>query len=192
MLLGKSGRQHRWTKRPALVVMQTVLQFESGQRNSYVALEGEVSNADAQKMAVDLRDGLKVLTSGVYDAFASVSFERAKPGAMVDVDRDGVIVAGRFEDVMTRLKAAGFGGRVMKCDRHDHEWNRDPGRRVRSDGITPPPAPHPRARARARLQPRELAALDHEPDARERTDGPRPPRLHARLPAATPHSTDAP
>lgn len=116
MLLGRSGHHNRWMERPSLVVVLTVMQFRAGQPATYEALDREITRTDAQWIADDLNEGLALLTAGAFDRFASISFERAKPGAAVDVDRDGVIVAGRFAGVTKTLKAAGFGGRVMRAD----------------------------------------------------------------------------
>src|SRR5262249_11790025 len=99
MLLGKSGHHNRWTVRPSLVVMLTVMQCRAGQPPTYDALDREITKTDAQWMATDLNEGLTLLTGGTFDRFSSITFERAKPGEAVNVDRDGVIVAGRFAGV---------------------------------------------------------------------------------------------
>jgi hypothetical protein len=116
MLLGKGGRHSRWTERPALVVVRTVLAFEGTQRKHYSATAGQFGAAESEQLATELREGLRLLTGDTFTSFASVRFETVKPGTRVAVDRPGVIVAGRFAGVRKALKAAGYGGRSIRAD----------------------------------------------------------------------------
>jgi hypothetical protein len=137
MLHGKSGRHSRWTERPSLVVVRTVLQFEGGQRKQYAATRGELTIAESEQMAEELREGLRLLTGDTFSSFASVRFERVAPGTHVPMDRSGVIVAGRFRGVRKTLNAAGYGGRTIRADDSiasgtvilDNEYDRTDGRR---------------------------------------------------------------
>jgi hypothetical protein len=116
MLLGKGGRHSRWTERPALVVVRTVLEFEGTQRKRYAATAGQIGAAESEQLATELREGLRLLTGGTFTSFASERYETVAPGTRVAVDRPGVIVAGRFTGVRKALKAAGYGGRSIRAD----------------------------------------------------------------------------
>lgn len=137
MLIGRGGRHSRWTERPALVVVRTVLEFEGGQRKHYAATGRALTAAESEQMASELREGLRLLTGEAFTSFASVRYERAESGTKVSTDRPGVIVAGRFVGVRKALNAAGYGGRTVRADHSissgtvilDDEYDRTDGRR---------------------------------------------------------------
>ena len=116
MLRGTSGRDRRWTKRPHLVVLTTVMTFAEGPRTDYTATEIPLSQAELQALAKDLTAGLTLLSGHTFDAFASVRFETPEAGTAVRVVRDGEIVAARFRGVRAILKAVGYGGRTTRKD----------------------------------------------------------------------------
>jgi matrixin len=116
ILTGPKGRESRWTERPDLVVVTSVLAFEGGLRNEYAALPDHVASREAEALASDLGAALEPLTAGVFDAFASVTFESASPRHAVSVVRDRQIVVARFRGLRHSLDAVGYGGRTLRRD----------------------------------------------------------------------------
>jgi hypothetical protein len=116
ILNGSNGRESRWSERPNLVVLTSVLAFEGGLRNEYVALPDHVAAKDAEELAGDLRAALEPLTAGVFDAFGSVTFESATPRHTVSVARNRAIVVARFRGLRKSLDAVGYGGRTLRHD----------------------------------------------------------------------------
>ena len=116
MLRGPAGTERRWTRRPALVVVTSVLQFEGGVRRDYAATSERLSERDVDELVDDLSAGLSLLTGDAFDEFASVRRERAFAGAQVPVMRDGQIVVARFRNVRQALNAVGYGGRTARPD----------------------------------------------------------------------------
>ena len=116
ILSGPKGRESRWTERPDLVVLTSVLAFEGGLRNEYVALPDRLAAKEAEQLASDLGAALEPLTAGVFDAFASVTFESATPRHTVAVVRDRQIVVARFHGLRKSLDAVGYGGRTVRHD----------------------------------------------------------------------------
>lgn len=102
-------RLQRWTTRPALVVLRAVMAFGGPDAVDFRATGERLTDAEAEALAADLTDGLALLTAGTYPAFASVTYEDPRPNAMVSTIRDGAIVAGRYDGVMTWIRTVGYG-----------------------------------------------------------------------------------
>ncbi|HEX5110762.1 MAG TPA: matrixin family metalloprotease [Vicinamibacterales bacterium] len=116
ILTGPRGRESRWTERPDLVVVTSVLAFDGGLRNEYAALADHVAPKEAEELASDLGAALEPMTAGVFDAFASVTFESASHRHTVSVARDRQIVVARFRGLRQSLDAVGYGGRTLRRD----------------------------------------------------------------------------
>ena len=71
---------------------------------------------EAEELASDLGAALEPMTAGVFDAFASVTFESASPRHTVSVARDRQIVVARFRGLRQSLDAVGYGGRTLRRD----------------------------------------------------------------------------
>jgi hypothetical protein len=116
MLRGPAGTERRWARRPSLVVVSSVLQFEGGVRKDYLATAERLSEREVDELVTDLNAGLSLLTSSAFDEFASVRRERAFAGSQVTVMREGQIVVARFRNVRQSLNAVGYGGRTARPD----------------------------------------------------------------------------
>ncbi|HXH06194.1 MAG TPA: hypothetical protein VNI83_06355, partial [Vicinamibacterales bacterium] len=102
-------RLQRWTTRPALVVLKSVMAFGGPDAIDFRATGERLSEAEAEALAADLAAGLALLTAGTYRSFATVTYEEPRPNAMVSTIRDGFIVAGRYDGVMTWIRTVGYG-----------------------------------------------------------------------------------
>jgi hypothetical protein len=116
MLRGPAGTERRWTRRPALVVVSSVLEFEGGVRKDYTATGERLGEREVDELVADLKAGLSLLTGSAFDEFASVRRERVLVGTQVQVMREGEIVVARFRNVRQSLNAVGYGGRTARAD----------------------------------------------------------------------------
>jgi hypothetical protein len=109
MLRGSDGVR-RWERRPALVVVDRVLDFVE-HTDLYPATDEQVPDADIQAIVRDTCEGLPLLTDAKFDSFAAVVRESPPPGTLVDLSsREGSIVVGRFKH-LTEITGAGALGR---------------------------------------------------------------------------------
>jgi hypothetical protein len=116
MLRGRVGQERRWMQRPNLVVVTTVMAFESGARTDFTAVDAHLSEQEAQDLVADLTAGLEVLSGGTFERFGSVRFESPAVASRVRVVRNGAIVVGRYRGVRESLKAVGYGGRTARAN----------------------------------------------------------------------------
>jgi hypothetical protein len=137
MMRASNERLQRWTTRPALVVLGSVMSYRGGSSQTYSATSEQVPDADVTAMVAHLQEGLSLLTGGTYTTFASVDVERPASGARVSVARDGTIVVGRYTGIVTLAGTIGLGtwaeepdgsvdGGIMLLDR---DFDRDDSRR---------------------------------------------------------------
>jgi hypothetical protein len=102
-------RLQRWTTRPALVVLATVMDYRNGAGNDYEATGEQLSEEEADSMVAHLTEGLALLTGNNYSSFASVQIERPAAGTRVNVLRIGSIVVGRYNGIVTMVNTIGYG-----------------------------------------------------------------------------------
>ena len=116
MFRATNNRLQRWTERPSLVVLGSVMKYRSGDRDEYEATGEQLSDAETATFVAHLNEGLALLTGGTYTNFASVVIERPQPGEEVNVRRARTIVAGRYSGIVTLRNTIGFGGWANQPD----------------------------------------------------------------------------
>lgn len=136
MFRSAGGRLQRWTSRPSLVVIGTVMSYRNPS-DEYLTLGEQMSDDEVALLVSHLTEGLTLLSGGSYTSFASVAIERPAPGERVPVKRDGAIVVGRYQGIQVFTSTIGYGtwaedgegvvtGGTMFLDRG---FDRDDGRR---------------------------------------------------------------
>ena len=141
MARGNQGRLQRWTLRPALVIVGTVMKFTPDRTDRYEATVERMSNDEITGLTNHLNEGLALLTGGTFPSFASVKVEWPAAGEQVAVQRSGTIVVGRYSGIEALTQAIGLGnwaeqpdgsvaGGTIWLDR-DFERNEGPRRLVR-------------------------------------------------------------
>jgi hypothetical protein len=106
-----SGRLERWTSPPALVVVTTVMTYESAFSDSqrYHATSEQLTDEETALLISQMTDALAALTGNAFTSFASVEREAASSGALVNTMRPGQIVVGRYKGIQGLLNTIGFG-----------------------------------------------------------------------------------
>ena len=108
MFRGLNSRLQRWTSRPSLVVLGSVMDYR-GAGQSYEATGEAMSDEEVELMVAHLTEGLGVLTGNTYITFASVEVERPAAGTRVETIRAGKIVVGRYHGITTFARTIGYG-----------------------------------------------------------------------------------
>jgi len=132
-----NARLQRWTTRPSLVVLASVMSLKDGSGGSYSATSEQMSDEEVSEMIAHLTEGLSLLTGGTYTTFARVEVERPAAGERVTVWRPGTIVVGRYTGVVSTAGTIGFGQWAEQADGSisggatflDHEFDRTNSRR---------------------------------------------------------------
>jgi hypothetical protein len=104
-----NARLQRWTTRPSLVLLASIMSLKGGSAGSYSATSEQMSDGEVSEMIVHLTEGLSLLTGGTYTTFAAVDVERPAPDERVTVWRPGTIVVGRYTGVVSTEGTIGFG-----------------------------------------------------------------------------------
>ena len=102
-------RLQRWTTRPALVVLATVMVYRTNATTEFEATSEQLSDSEVADMVAHLTEGLALLTGNTFESFASVEIERPAAGARVTVMREGRIVVGRYTDIASLARTIGYG-----------------------------------------------------------------------------------
>jgi hypothetical protein len=116
MARGNKGRLQRWTSRPALVIVGTVMRFSPDRTDRFEAMGERMTSEEITGLTEHLNEGLAVLTGSTYTSFASVKVEWPSAGEQVDVQRTGTIVAGRYNGIEALTQAIGLGNRAEQPD----------------------------------------------------------------------------
>jgi hypothetical protein len=132
-----SGGLQRWTARPGLVVLASVMSYSNGNRDEYAATSEQLSEEEVALLIAHLTEGLSVLTSGTFTSFASVDVERPSAGTRASVNRPGKIVMGRYNGIVSFANTIGFGQWALVSDGSvgggamflDRDFDRNDGRR---------------------------------------------------------------
>ena len=103
-----NSRLQRWTTRPALVVLASVMSYRMP-ADEYTATSEQMSDEEVSLLAAHLTEGLTLLTGGTYTSFASVDIERPASGGRASVTRQGTIVVGRYNGILTFAQTIGYG-----------------------------------------------------------------------------------
>lgn len=102
-------RLQRWTTRPSLVVLTSAMRFTSMEATEFSSTGARLSDAELDALIADLRNALALLTAGTWTEFASVEREEVPDGARITTLREGKIVVGRYDGVLTWAKTIGYG-----------------------------------------------------------------------------------
>jgi len=137
MFRGSNSRLQRWTSRPSLVVLGTVMKYVSSGTDRYEATAERLTADEVTALVGHLNEGLGLLTSGTYSTFASVDIEWPQAGEQVLVQRTGKIVVGRYTGVRNTAQTIGYGTWAEQPDGTivggsmwlDRDFDRDDSRR---------------------------------------------------------------
>jgi hypothetical protein len=103
-----NARLQRWTSRPALVVLGTVMNFR-GDAEAFTATSEQLTDDEVSLLVAHLLEGLDLLTGGKYLSFADITVERPAAGEWTSVARPGAIVVGRYNGILTFAQTIGYG-----------------------------------------------------------------------------------
>jgi hypothetical protein len=109
MFRTSNGRLTRWTSRPSLVVLASVMSYRNGGGSEFEATSEQLTSEEVAQMQAHLTEGLGLLTGNTFTAFQSVSVERPSAGSRVSVTRQGQIVVGRYDGIVTFVNTIGYG-----------------------------------------------------------------------------------
>jgi matrixin len=109
MFRSEHDHLQRWTTRPALVVLASVMSYRSGSGDSYEAESEQLTEQEVSDMIAHLNEGLAMLTGNTYTSFESVSVERPASGTRVNALRLGSIVVGRYNGIVSMVNTIGYG-----------------------------------------------------------------------------------
>jgi hypothetical protein len=109
MFRASHSRLQRWTSRPSLVVLSSIMEYRTGSDDQYAATADQLTEDEISQLVTHLTEGLALLTGNTYTSFASVDIERPAVGARVNTLRNGRIVVGRYNGIQTIENTIGFG-----------------------------------------------------------------------------------
>src|SRR6266850_2109527 len=89
MFRGSHERLQRWITAPSLVVLTTVMKYESSDASTAEATSERIPSPEVDAMVRDLTDALATLTGGTYTAFAQVTRESTPVGSRASLTRSG-------------------------------------------------------------------------------------------------------
>ena len=135
-----NARLQRWTTRPSLVVLASVMNYR-GDADEFAATAESMTDDEVSLLIAHLNEGLSLMTGGTYTSFAEVKIERPASGERTSVVRAGAIVVGRYNGdadvrVDDRLRPMGgerrrVGGRRRDVSRSRFDKNDDRRRLLR-------------------------------------------------------------
>jgi len=103
-----NGGLQRWTARPGLVVLASVMTYVNWAKEEYNATAEQLSDEEVEALVAHLTEGLSILTSGTFTTFASIEIERPSAGKSASVSRPGKIVVGRYNGIVA-ADTVGYG-----------------------------------------------------------------------------------
>jgi hypothetical protein len=104
-----NNRLQRWTERPSLVVLGSVMKYREVAGTDFDATAEQLTDEETAAMVAHLTEGLALLTGNTYTSFASVTIERPQAGEEVNVLRPRTIVVGRYSGVRVMTNTIGYG-----------------------------------------------------------------------------------
>lgn len=116
MFRGSTGRLKRWTARPALVIVGTVMKYSSSATDRFEALGERLTADEVTALTNHLNEALALLTGGTFTSFASVNVEWPAAGEQVGVQRNGTIVVGRYTGIQNLAQTIGYGSWAEQAD----------------------------------------------------------------------------
>jgi len=138
MFRTSNSQLQRWTSKPALVILASVMEYRaSASGQTYDTTGEQLTDDDVALLRTHLTEALALLTGNTFTSFASVEIERPAAGTRVNTLRSGHIVVGRYTGIVSFAKTIGYGlwselpdgsigGGAMYLDR---DFDRDDGRR---------------------------------------------------------------
>jgi hypothetical protein len=100
----------RWTSRPTLVILASIMEFQANESGQiYTATGEQLTDDDVTLLRAHLTEGLALLTGNAFTSFASVAVERPVAGTRVNTLRAGHIVIGRYTGIVSLAKTIGYG-----------------------------------------------------------------------------------
>ena len=137
MFRTSNKRLQRWTTRPSVVVLGTVMKYVNGNTEQYEATGERVTDDEVAALLGHLNEGLALLTAGTFTSFGAVDIERPQQGDQVSVRRAGKIVVGRYTGISTLAHTIGYGNWAEQPDGTviggsiwlDRDFDRDDARR---------------------------------------------------------------
>jgi hypothetical protein len=109
MFRATNARLQRWTTKPSVVIVATVMQYKADAGDTYVATSEQMTTAEVSQLEAHLTEGLTLLSGKTYTSFSSVSVERPAAKADVVVLRTGTIVVGRYNGISDVARTIGYG-----------------------------------------------------------------------------------
>jgi hypothetical protein len=110
-----NARLQRWTSRPALVVIASVMGYR-GHADEFIATSEQLSDDEVSALVAHLTEGLALLTGGTFTSFADVRIERPAADERTRVTREGSIVVGRYSGIQTFAQTIGYGRWAENAD----------------------------------------------------------------------------
>jgi Matrixin len=131
------GRLQRWTTKPSLVIVGSIMRYVSGNTDRFQATGERLTDDEVTRLLEHLNEGLFLLTAGNYTTFASVTVEWPNAGDEVAVQRTGSVVIGRYTGVRAMTNTIGYGSWAERPDGTivggsiwlDRDFDRDDARR---------------------------------------------------------------
>lgn len=137
MFRTSNGQLQRWTSRPALVILASVMEYRNTTGQTHDATGEQLTDDEVAQLRAHLSEGLALLTGNAFTDFSSVDVERPAGGTRVSTLRSGRIVVGRYKGIVSLANTIGYGlwseqpdgtivGGAMYLDR---DFDREDGRR---------------------------------------------------------------
>jgi hypothetical protein len=104
-----NSRLQRWTARPKLAVVTSVLRFTGEETDFFNATAERLSGGDVDGLIADLRGALALLTSGTWDDFEQIERENVSEGTVVSATRPFTIVVARYQGISEEKGVIGYG-----------------------------------------------------------------------------------
>jgi hypothetical protein len=116
MLRGSKGQMQRWATVPELVVLESVMEYRTGDRADYPATADVLGDKEVSGMVEDLTEALAVLSGNTFRTFSAIKREPVAAGSAARITRPNQIVVGRYRGVQAELKTIGLGGRSTRAN----------------------------------------------------------------------------
>ena len=104
-----NNRLQRWTHKPALVVLTSVMTYNGPSESAYVATGERLTDEEVDAIVLDFTRALRLLSGNTWSTFDTIAREPVDEGARVSVQRDGTIVAGRYRGIVSWSNTIGLG-----------------------------------------------------------------------------------
>ena len=108
-MLRVDGRLQRWTTRPRLVILTSVMRFSAMRDDTFFATDEKIQGSDIESIINDMRNALALLTGGAFTDFSVVDRESVEPAQSVLTTRTGAIVVGRYSGIQAGAATIGYG-----------------------------------------------------------------------------------